>query len=461
MSSNNINFTISERKLYLRSLDVIFVLFGLFLVGTFLDFEYFNFSSSNIITWIGTLVIYLLFFGQVFEMYDLKIASDLYSTFKNVVLMVGFTTLLYVFTPIISPKFPESRIQILYFSLTLFIAIFLNRIIYISLIYSPLFLKNILLITEPEYINKIIPLLKDKQSYRIVNYISKTTFKENRGIDILNIDEINFEEIIDKEYINEIIVSSNASDFIPDEVNSKLIELFEKGIIIKSADNFIEELTFSISEQQLNSKFYNYFTFSKNHNNNLYIAFRRILDILFSIFGILLFAILIPIVFIGNLFGNRGELLYFQKRVGRKGKEFTIIKFRSMVSNAEENGAVWAHKKDDRITSFGRILRKTRLDEFPQFLNVLKGDMSLIGPRPERPEFVKQLEKELPFYAIRHVIKPGLTGWAQVMHPYAGTIDDQHKKLMLDLYYIKERSSLLDFKIVIKTISTVLFFRGT
>ncbi len=132
-----------------------------------------------------------------------------------------------------------------------------------------------------------------------------------------------------------------------------------------------------------------------------------------------------------------------------------------MVANAEENGAEWAQKNDSRVTAFGRMMRKARLDEIPQFVNVLKGDMSLIGPRPERPEFVKMLEKELPFYAIRHVVKPGLTGWAQVMYPYARSVNDQHKKLMYDLYYIKERNLLMDLKIVIKTISTILFFRGT
>ena len=132
-----------------------------------------------------------------------------------------------------------------------------------------------------------------------------------------------------------------------------------------------------------------------------------------------------------------------------------------MVSNAEKNGAQWAEKGDVRITPFGRVLRKTRLDEVPQFLNVLKGDMSLIGPRPERPEFVLILEQELPYYALRHVIKPGLTGWAQVKHPYANSVKDQQEKLLFDLYYIKERNLLLDFKIVIKTISTILFFRGT
>jgi lipopolysaccharide/colanic/teichoic acid biosynthesis glycosyltransferase len=138
-----------------------------------------------------------------------------------------------------------------------------------------------------------------------------------------------------------------------------------------------------------------------------------------------------------------------------------ILKFRTMLSDSERDGAVWADKNDKRITPFGRILRKSRIDEVPQFINVLKSDMSLIGPRPERREFVEKLGKELPFYALRHVIKPGLTGWAQVMHPYANTIEDQHKKLLYDLYYIRERNLTMDFKIIMKTISTILFFRGT
>jgi lipopolysaccharide/colanic/teichoic acid biosynthesis glycosyltransferase len=157
---------------------------------------------------------------------------------------------------------------------------------------------------------------------------------------------------------------------------------------------------------------------------------------------------------------NKGPLFYKQIRVGKNGQNFTIFKLRSMVVNAESSGAVYAQKNDARITKFGKFLRKTRLDEVPQFFNILKGDMSIIGPRPERPKFVKDLEEKVPFYAIRHVVKPGLTGWAQVKFPYAGTLEEQEKKLRYDLFYIKEQCILLDFKIIIRTITTVLFFKG-
>lgn len=131
-----------------------------------------------------------------------------------------------------------------------------------------------------------------------------------------------------------------------------------------------------------------------------------------------------------------------------------------MVQNAEDHGPKWAVKDDLRVTPFGKFLRKTRLDEFPQFINVFKNDMSLIGPRPERPEFIEKLKEKIPFYETRHIIKPGLSGWAQVNAKYASSEDDSIEKLQYDLYYIKERSLFLDFRIMVKTISTIIFFKG-
>ena len=153
-------------------------------------------------------------------------------------------------------------------------------------------------------------------------------------------------------------------------------------------------------------------------------------------------------------------MLYYQERIGKNGNPFQIIKFRTMVKNAEKNGAVFATLNDSRITPFGKFLRKSRIDEFPQFINILKGQMAVIGPRPERPIFVKEIAEVMPFYETRHVIKPGLTGWAQVNYTYGETIDDSLIKLQYDLYYIKHRSIFLDINIMFKTFSTVLFYRG-
>ncbi len=461
MPYNNLHLNISERKLFLRVLDIVFAVLGLYVLNIFFDFHYFNFSNANSTLWISTLTIYLLVFGEIFESYDLKVASDKYLTLKSTVITVFFSTLFYVFTPVISPELPLNRLQLIYFSMTLLFSILLNRFFYIQLIFSPRFLKNILLIADSTQLKGLVNAIQNKSANRIMAVVSDAAMTDDDKITFIPIFDANLEEIVKEEGINEIVISSNKPQFITPELNNQLISLFEKGMIIRSANNFIEEETRRISETQLTSDFYNYFTFSKSHQNNLYLAFRRVLDIMFSLIGIVFFFLLIPFVFVGNLFANKGKLLYTQKRVGKRGKNFSIIKFRTMVANAEENGAEWAKKYDRRVTTFGKILRKSRLDEIPQFINVLKGEMSLIGPRPERPEFVGMLEKELPFYAIRHVVKPGLTGWAQVMYPYARSVDDQQKKLMFDLYYIKERNLLMDLKIVIKTISTILFFRGT
>ncbi|HKS41053.1 MAG TPA: TIGR03013 family XrtA/PEP-CTERM system glycosyltransferase [Blastocatellia bacterium] len=156
-----------------------------------------------------------------------------------------------------------------------------------------------------------------------------------------------------------------------------------------------------------------------------------------------------------------GPVFYTQERVGKNGRTFKIIKFRSMRIGAEKkSGPVWAETDDPRITRIGRILRKLRLDELPQFVNVIRGDMNFVGPRPERPVFVEQLSKAIPYYSQRHLIKPGLTGWAQIKYPYGASVEDAIEKLRYDLYYIKNQSFLLDAIIVFETVKTVVFGRG-
>jgi sugar transferase (PEP-CTERM system associated) len=157
-----------------------------------------------------------------------------------------------------------------------------------------------------------------------------------------------------------------------------------------------------------------------------------------------------------------GPVLYRQERVGKNGRPFTIMKFRSMRVDAERDGPVWASKAgDDRTTRVGRVIRKIRVDEIPQFWNILRGDMNFVGPRPERPHFVRQLAAEIPFYEQRHLIAPGLTGWAQIKYPYGASIEDARQKLQYDLYYIKNQSLLLDAAILFETVKTILFGRGT
>jgi exopolysaccharide biosynthesis polyprenyl glycosylphosphotransferase len=187
----------------------------------------------------------------------------------------------------------------------------------------------------------------------------------------------------------------------------------------------------------------------------------RIFDLVITLLSLPLLIILMPLIWLANHLTDPGDLFYQQERVGKRGQPFQIYKFRTMVIDAEkETGAVWASEKDSRITPIGRFLRQTRLDELPQLWNVLKGEMSLIGPRPERPHFVSQLSQQIPFYRARHAVKPGLTGWAQVKYRYGASAEDALMKLQYDLYYIKHQGAYLDLLILLKTVQVMLGRRG-
>jgi sugar transferase (PEP-CTERM system associated) len=189
---------------------------------------------------------------------------------------------------------------------------------------------------------------------------------------------------------------------------------------------------------------------------------KRAIDVVLAAIGLLFAAPAMAAVAIGIKYTSPGPFLYSQVRVGKDGKVIVIHKFRSMRSDAEATtGAVWSVVNDPRVTPFGRILRRTRLDELPQLWNVLRGDMSIVGPRPERPEFVSGLTIQIPFYGQRHVVRPGLTGWAQVRHAYGASVEDSLQKLQYDLFYIKHISIAFDFFIVLETIKTVLVRRGS
>lgn len=187
---------------------------------------------------------------------------------------------------------------------------------------------------------------------------------------------------------------------------------------------------------------------------------KRCLDILLSSGLILFLSPLLLLTAAAIKFDSRGPVLYRQRRVGYGGREFEVFKFRSMIERAEANGPQYADLNDARITRVGRFIRKFRIDEIPQTINVLRGEMSFVGPRPERPEFVRQLEAEIPGYHCRHLVKPGITGWAQVKYEYAASVEGARNKLRYDLYYIRHFSPVLDLKIVLMTVRVALFGLG-
>jgi sugar transferase (PEP-CTERM system associated) len=234
-----------------------------------------------------------------------------------------------------------------------------------------------------------------------------------------------------------------------------LLQCRMDGVEVEEREAMYERLTGKLAVESMRPSYLIYGRgFAKDPTT---LVLKRVLDILASTIGLVLSLPLALAAAMAIKLTSRGPVFFTQVRVGEDGEPFRVIKFRTMTVDAEkESGPVWAKKNDQRITAVGRILRLSRIDEIPQFVNILRGHMSFVGPRPERPHFVEQLQREIPFYPLRHTVKPGLTGWAQVCHPYGASIEDAQEKLRYDLYYIKNMGLLFDLNIMLRTVSVIL-----
>ena len=457
---SSIHFEISERRVLLRIFDVVSVLLVLSAVGTLFDFDYFKINADHWL-WSALLGFYLIVFGTIFELYDLQKASRFEVVVQNVILTSSVTVLIYLLTPFLTPELPDNRLQIVYFYIAVNIALFGWRYAYITLISAPRFYKEVMLICDSRDLESIREnLYKSDPNYKLLGYVNTGPYSPSDQSDIKEYRRQDIAPMVQDSKVSEIVVASPWDGGMTVKLYNTLIDLLEKGVSIREYTQVYEEITHRVPVQHVDKDFYRYFPFSRSNQNKLYLFFHRILDLLFSLIGLAFGLLISPIILIGNLIGNRGPLFYTQTRVGKNGEHFNIYKLRSMVVDAEKHGAQFAGKRDSRVTKFGRFLRRSRFDEIPQFINVIKGDMSVIGPRPERPVFVKQLSESIPFYEVRHLVKPGVTGWAQVNAKYGASQEDALEKLQYDLYYIKHRSLFLDISIVFKTLSTIIFFRG-
>ena len=266
-------------------------------------------------------------------------------------------------------------------------------------------------------------------------------------------------KIVNDRHVDRVVVSlAEARGRLP--MDALLQMKLNQGVRFDHLASVYEQYTGKIAVENLRPS---WLIFSEGfHKSPTLEALKRTSDVCLALVGLLLAAPIMAIVAPLIRITSPGPALYTQKRVGKDGVVFTIYKFRSMRADAEAaTGAVWAKSGDARVTRFGRFLRRSRLDELPQLWNVLIGDMSFVGPRPERPEFIAELTKEIPFYGQRHVVRPGLTGWAQVRHGYGSTMDDSLQKLQYDLYYIKHMSLAFDLLIGAETVKTVLVRVGS
>ena len=248
---------------------------------------------------------------------------------------------------------------------------------------------------------------------------------------------------------------------MPDDVMQDLMQCRVKGIPVREVVDFYEDEWEKIPVYHLRDRWFVYSHGFTVIHHIFYQRVKRIIDIGLSILTMVLAGPLMFLTAVLIKIESKGPILYKQQRVGLNEKTYNLMKFRSMVRDAEKSGAVWAKKKDSRLTKIGRIIRPFRIDELPQLINILKGNMSFIGPRPERPVFIEELKKEIPYYSYRHLVKPGLTGWAQVNYPYGASVEDAVRKLGYDLYYIKNSNFLLDLQIFLRTLRVILLRKGS
>ena len=295
--------------------------------------------------------------------------------------------------------------------------------------------------------------------YRIIGFITEDPAQVGQSLFnpsvIGTVDDLN--TIVGRERVDRVVVAlDDRRGHLP--VDHLLKLRLQGSVVIEEGTALYERVTGKISVEMLRPS---WIIFSGGGRRGpLYYGVRRALNLTAAVIGMLLSLPVALLTAVAIKLESPGPVFYQQERVGKNGRLFTIIKFRSMRQDAEKEGPVWAAAEDDRTTLVGRFIRKVRIDEIPQFINILRGEMSFVGPRPERPFFVEQLGQLIPFYSQRHLVEPGLTGWAQVMYPYGASVEDALQKLQYDLYYIKNASLFFDLWVLFKSFKIILFGRG-
>jgi len=316
--------------------------------------------------------------------------------------------------------------------------------------------KGLLILGAGRAGHYICESIRSDSSFEIVGFLDDDP--EKHGKSVLDVPIIGRTEdlirLVDDKKVDIIVVAITHEKKA--ELLRSLLAVKLKGVEIFDVPTIYEEITGKLPVSHLRDGWVVFTSFSAM-DRSIYIHIKRAYDVFLALLGLILSAPIIVLTAILVKVTSPGPVFFRQNRVGLNEEVFRIYKFRSMVSDAEKNGAVFAQVNDSRVTPFGAFIRKSRIDEIPQLWNVLKGDMSFVGPRPERPEFVQGFKEQIPYYSLRHIVKPGITGWAQVKWRYGASEEDALEKLKYDMFYLKNISFVLDMKIILKTINVVLF----
>lgn len=395
--------------------------------------------------------------------YESRIAANAYRAGFTLLKSMAWVLLVYLVIYFFSQPESLPRVVVLFYAAVSFPLLLSWRSFYASILTRTPFKRRAIIVGAGWAGRTIAEALRENlhTGYQLIGFIDDNPNKQGemiQGIPVLGT----------RHQLGSYVESSGASEIIlaitydiHEGLFKALMECLESGVRIIPMPVLYEELTGRVPVQHIGDNWYVAMPLNHQGTGVLYPALKRVMDILLASLGLFLLGLALPFIALAIYLDSPGPIFYTQERVGTMDKIFRAYKFRSMVPDAEKEGeAVWAKKGDPRVTRVGRLLRAMHVDEFPQFLNILKGEMSVVGPRPERPEFVAELETEIPFYRIRYSIKPGMAGWALVRQGYGASKEDAIIKLEYDLYYIKHQSLWLDLTIVLKTIADTLTFRG-
>ena len=394
------------------------------------------------VIYISSLIVF-----YIIGLYDLSLARNNLFFFLTLTRALLITVILSVLFFYFIPYFGITPKTNLFISFLIFSILFaLWRQFYNRFIKSQALLNNVLILGQ------------DQETKELLQYVKSNPQLGYRVKKVLPPEEVRLlRDLIDtimKENIQTVVIDANPHK--DKNLIQNLYQCLPLKIMVADLPAFYEKITGKIPVSSIGEIWF--LQNLMNDQKTFFEGAKRILDIIFVILISIPTLILTPLIALLIKIGGKGPIFYRQKRVGRDSRIFEIIKFRTMVQDAEKTGAQWAKENDKRVTRVGKLLRKTRLDELPQIWNVLKGEMSFVGPRPERPEFAfsEDLLAQIPFYQVRQSIKPGLTGWAQIKYPYGASIKDTLQKLQYDLYYVKNRSIALELAIILKTIKIIL-----
>lgn len=401
--------------------------------------------------------------ATVNDCYDLKVASDSTAIAWALVRVTVQLLVAYLVVYFFSPPVSLPRHIIGFFSLILPVALLSWRWLYIIIISHPGLRRRVLVVGAGWAGQTIAQAIEENLSsyYELVGFVDDDHDKLGEsvaGVKVLTSSE-NLNQTCERLNVSELIVA--ISRRMRGELFQNILDCHEHGVQITPMTLLYEQMLGRVAVEHVGDNWFLVLPLTNVESYSLTRLIKRLIDILVALLGLGVLCILFPFVAAAILLDSRGPIFYRQTRVGKAGRSFRLLKLRSMIAEAENDGMPrWAKPDDSRITRVGHVLRRARLDELPQFYNVLKGEMSLIGPRPERPEFVERLEKTIPFYRARLAIRPGLTGWAQTRFSYGASVEDSLVKLQYDLYYIKHLSLYLDLLIFLRTFGVVLSLRG-